>query len=254
MIMLTTQNLTLHIASHIVCQNLSLTFKAGEFWALMGLNGRGKTTLLKALHALHPVHKGSIYLNQRLLSDYSRFTLAKHIGFLLQNYDYPFPGSVLNTVLTGRYPHIPTWQWESQHDYEMAYQALQTVNMQHFTERTIDTLSGGEKRRIHIATLLAQNPDYYLLDEPIHSLDMKAQMDILTLFQSECREKNKCAIMSIHDPNLAWRFCDHSLLLLADGTQIAGKTQDIMTPFTLEALFQYPIKVFKQDNSVFFTA
>lgn len=257
---LSTHDLSLSIAGKIICQHLNIQFRAGEFWAIMGINGVGKTTLLHSLMGLKDIDHGSVQLNNKPIQHYSRRHLAHEIGLMLQEYEYYFPSTVLEATLIGRHPFINHWQWESQHDQQLAYQALDNVGLASLSERMINSLSGGEKRRLNLATLLTQNPNYYLLDEPVNHLDIKAQLDILSLLKrqftqtqtAQNSEAGKCGIMVIHDPNLAYRFCDHILLLFDDGHYLSGSSQDILNSENLSQLYHCPIEQVSSHSQTLF--
>ena len=219
----------------------------------MGVNGIGKTTLLHSLAALHPVNSGQIILNNKELNQYKKLTLAQHIGIMLQEYEYSFPCTVLEAALIGRHPFIKRWQWEDKHDQLLSNKALQQVSLEQMIDRDIHTLSGGEKRRLNLATLLTQNPDYFLLDEPVNHLDIKAQMEILTLLSLRFKQGKQCGIMVIHDPNMAYRFCDHILMLFDQGEWLSGKTIDVLNSDNLSRLYGCPVQTITDSNQKLFT-
>ena len=149
------------------------------------------------------------------------------LGLLTQTTEDPFPSTVLDSVLVGRHPHIDFWRWESDADRAIACAALAAVALEELAERDIDTLSGGERRRVALATLLAQNPDVLLLDEPINHLDPHHQLDVLKLLRDRARD-GRSIVMSLHDAGLAARFSDHALLLFGDGGWLSGPTSEVL--------------------------
>lgn len=243
-------SLSLSIGGKTVCHKLRIEFKPGEFWAIMGINGVGKSTLLKCLIDLKTPDSGQVLLDNKPLSLYKPMERAQKMGLMLQEYEYNFPCTVMEAALIGRHPFVQSMQWENKQDKKLARQALQQVELQTFSERFISTLSGGEKRRLNLATILTQNPAYYLLDEPVNHLDIKAQLDILSLLQNKFQQQH-CGIMVIHDPNLAWRYCDH-VLLLNQGQCLYGKTSHILTTQNLSKLFQCPIHKIQDNNNTVF--
>ncbi len=250
--------LSLSIAGKTICSDLDVCFNPGEFWGIMGVNGVGKTTLLHTLIGLRTINNaknnssknskpetGYITLQQININDFRRIELAKRIGMMLQEYEYNFPSTVIEATLIGRHPFINGWQMEGSHDKQLAINALKKVGLENFHERSVNSLSGGEKRRLNLATLLTQDPDYYLLDEPVNHLDIKAQLEILDLLKEKFALQEQCGVMVIHDPNLAYRFCDHILLLFNDGQWLSGKTKDILTRENLSRLYNCPIHLIK---------
>ncbi len=240
--MLRSEQLSISIGGKQVCNALNLNIEAGQVWGVLGRNGIGKTTLLHTLAGLRAADNGDIYLNSNNIQRLSRKHIAQHIGLLLQHHEDSFPASVLETVISGRHPHISQWRWENETDHEIALQALQSVALQDLAARPVNQLSGGERQRVAIAGLLTQKPDIYLLDEPNSHLDLNYQIQILNHFSQLAREQHNTIIMSLHDINLAARYCDHLLLLLGDGECLQGSTNTLLNTENLQRLFQHPLQ------------
>ncbi|MCW8956677.1 MAG: ABC transporter ATP-binding protein [Gammaproteobacteria bacterium] len=239
---LSTQQLSLSIAGKLICQQLELQFKPAQIWGVLGRNGVGKTTLLHTLAGLRDADSGQIFIAENNLNELTRKQVAQKMGLLLQHVEDPFPSSVLETVLTGRHPHIPAMQWESAEDYELAEQALLTVDMQKLKHRSVNQLSGGERQRVAIATLITQNPEIFLLDEPNSHLDLHHQSRLLNWLCDFAQQQHRVLLMSLHDINLAARYCDHILLLFGDGEYLAGPRDKMLTETNLEKVFCHPIR------------
>jgi iron complex transport system ATP-binding protein len=120
------------------------------------------------------------------------------------------------------------------------------------SQRSITRLSGGERRRIAIASILTQDPDIFLLDEPDSHLDMKYQIKILQQLTDHVQQHRRSIVMSIHDINLAARFCTHILLLFGDGLTEAGLAADKLQDERLSKVFGHPIKSSMVDGSRIF--
>lgn len=239
---LITQQLTLSIAGKQICQQLDLQLEPGQIWGILGRNGIGKTTLLHTLAGLRKADSGDIFVSQNNINDLTRKQIAQKIGLLLQHIEDPFPSTVLETVITGRHPHIPAMQWESTLDYEIAEKALTTVGMENLKHRPVNQLSGGERQRVSIATLITQNPDIFLLDEPSSHLDLHHQSILLSWLCNYARQYQRVLLMSLHDINLAARYCDHILLLLGNGEYLTGPSEHILNESNLEKVFFHPVK------------
>lgn len=238
---LQTRDLTVTIGDKTICRHLELDIHADERWAILGMNGTGKTTLLHTLAGLHPIAAGSIHLNGESLPTLNRRLIAQSMGLLLQDYEDNFPGSVLDMVLSGRHPWLHAWQWETAEDIQQARAALAEVDLAEFSDRQITTLSGGERRRAALAMLLTQSPKIYLMDEPTNHLDIHHQHRILQLISDQVVQQHKTAIMVLHDINLAMRYCDHALLLYDGEAPLHGAIESIMTEENLEKLFRHPL-------------
>src|SRR5262249_14821918 len=157
------------------------------------------TTLLRTLAGLRAPLKGEIAYDGRRLSTLKPRERARRRGFLPQDSVDFFPATVLETVLVGRHPHLSRWQWESSADIECAQNALRDVGLAGFESRDVASLSGGERRRVALAALIAQDPDLLLLDEPSSHLDLAHQIATLDVLLRLARERGKAVTMALHD-------------------------------------------------------
>ena len=239
---LQTQSLDVRIGDVRVCRKLDLRIREGESWCILGRNGTGKTTLLHTLAGLRAADAGAITLNGRSLAVQPRRAVARQLGLLPQEHRDSFPASVMETALIGRHPFLGPLQWESHRDRRIARLALQAVDLQDLEERNVATLSGGERRRLGIATLLTQDPQLLLLDEPTNHLDVHHQVHILQLLQRKVRDAGKSVIMVMHDINLASRYCNRFLLLLGEGRTARGSAAEVLTRERLEQLYAHPLE------------
>jgi iron complex transport system ATP-binding protein len=241
MTLLETRALEVAIGNITVCHGLDLAITAGERWCILGRNGAGKTTLLLTLAGLHPAQSGHIALRQEVLSALPRRQVARLIGILFQDQADVFPANVFDTALTGRHPWLGPLQWESDTDRAKARNALQAVGLTGIEQRVVTTLSGGERRRLGIATLLTQDPQLLLLDEPTNHLDVHHQIQTLQLLSELAANHNRALVLVMHDLNLAARYCDRFLLLFGDGETAQGCAGDVLTRANLERLYQHPL-------------
>ncbi len=261
-----TCDLTVSIADWTICSDMNLEVQPGQRWGLMGGNGAGKTTLLHTLAGIRPPTAGTVALLGEDIHLLSRLQVAQNLGLLLQDASDPFPATVLETALLGRHPYMKPWQWESDTDRVIALAALECVELDVYAERMIDSLSGGERRRLAIATLLTQQPTVLLLDEPTNHLDPYFQIKLLTLLAERVQPQasDLCQfqhqhlhqlnhqqgglIMALHDINLAARFCSHLLLLLPDGEVLTGTCDSLLDTEVLARLYGYPMVRIESDQ------
>jgi iron complex transport system ATP-binding protein len=236
-----TVQLTVEVAGRTLVRDLDLAIESGTVTAVLGRNGAGKTLTLHTLAGLRAPARGSVTLDGETLPNWPRRALARKLGLLTQTTEDPFPSTVIDSVLVGRHPHIDFWRWESDADRAIARDALTAVALEDLGEREVDTLSGGERRRVALATLLAQNPDVLLLDEPINHLDPHHQLDVLKLLRGQAAA-GRTVVMSLHDAGLAARFSDHALLLFGDGEWLSGPTGDVLTPATMTKLYGVAVR------------
>ena len=250
--LLETRNLQVEIGNTQVCTDLNLSIQPGQVWAVLGRNGIGKTTLLHTLAGLRQPVAGDVLIDDTSIQSISRKQVAQKIGLLLQHHEDAFPSTILESVLIGRHPYISNWQWESASDLQLAMDALEQVDLHDMAQRQINQLSGGERQRVAIATLLIQNPDILLLDEPNSHLDINYQISLLSHICDSAREQQRAVRMSLHDINLAARFCDHVLLLTGKGGVHSGVSEDILNEDNLKRTYQHPIKIIRSDTQSIF--
>jgi iron complex transport system ATP-binding protein len=248
------RELTIHGGPRELVRGLSLAFKPGEFVAVLGRNGSGKTLTLHALAALNDPKRGSVTIDGAPLQRLKRRAIAQRLGLLMQDLEESFSTTVLEAVLIGRHPHLALWQWESAEDETVALRALASVGLELLATRNLSTLSGGEQRRVAVASLLAQQPSIFLLDEPTNHLDPQHQLQVLDLFRLRANEGNT-VIATLHDPTLAARFADQVVLLFGDGRWRAGPARDILTGEILSELYYTPVlELVSNNRRVFVTA
>jgi iron complex transport system ATP-binding protein len=224
----------------VLVRNLSFETEGSDFVAVLGRNGVGKTLTLHTLAGLRAPAAGAVHLDGRDLADWSGRERALRLALLPQLSEDPFPSTVLETALIGRHPHLPFWQWEEAADLDCARAALAAVGLSDVAERAVDSLSGGERRRLDIATLLAQDAAVCLLDEPTNHLDPRHRHDVLALFRARA-DAGGLVIAALHDATLAARTADKALLLFGDGRWRFGEAATILSDANLSELYEVPV-------------
>jgi iron complex transport system ATP-binding protein len=231
------ERLDVAIPRRKLVSGLDFSATAGQFVAVLGTNGAGKTLTLHTLAGLRPAAAGRVLIDGRALGLWPRRDLARRLSLLPQSTDDPFPTTVLEAVLVGRHPHLGFWQWEGPDDLDIARAALAAVDLAGFEQRSVDSLSGGEHRRLSIACVLAQDPAICLLDEPTNHLDPHHQLDALALFRARA-DRGGLVVATLHDATLAARFADRALLLFGDGEWLYGTTAEVLTAGQLSRLYR----------------
>ncbi len=232
--------LTVRAGARELVHELTARFAPGEVVAILGRNGSGKTLTLHTLAGLRPAASGEVLLDGTPLGEFSRRAVALRLGLLPQDLEDAFVTSAIETVLIGRHPHLRLWQWETAEDERLARAALAAVDLKDCAARRTDTLSGGEQRRLAVATLLAQEPGIFLLDEPTNHLDPHHQLAVLGLFR-RLADEGRTVVTTLHDPTLAARFADRALLVFGDGRWSLGPVGSALTEASLSELYVGPM-------------
>ncbi|MGH8496694.1 MAG: ABC transporter ATP-binding protein [Gammaproteobacteria bacterium] len=247
------EGLTVAVPGRVLVADLEFAVEPGSFVCVLGENGSGKTLTLHTLAGLREPSRGRVRLVDDWLDAQPRRIRARRLGLLTQHDEDPFPSSVLESALIGRHPHVDFWRWESSDDVRIARTALERADLAGFERRSVATLSGGERRRLALATVLAQEPDVYLLDEPLNHLDPHHQLDVLRLFAAEARA-GKTVLASLHDVNLAANFADFVLLLFGDGDWLYGPAGAVLSRENLSRLYHLPMEQFEAGGRRIFLA
>jgi len=249
---LETVALTLRAGDKRLIENLTIGFEAGQNWAVLGANGSGKTTLLHTLAGLRGAEAGDVRLDGVSIRQLSARQRAQQVGMLFQESPLPFPATTFETVLGGRHPHLGFWQQEGPADLEAAAAALAAVGLADLAERPVTTLSGGERRRLELASLLTQDAAICLLDEPVNHLDPHYQMLLLRRVCARAQQPRHLNIFVLHDVNLALRFCSHALLLCGDGRTRHGAIDAVVDAGVLESVYGCAMRELRIDSGRLF--
>lgn len=239
--MLKIRDLTLTRGGRCLIDQLNLHVEQGQRWLVLGENGSGKSTLTATLAGWHQPDSGAIELQGKKLADWPARERARQLAWLPQSDETPFPVSVLAKTLTGREPWLGRWDWESEEDIARAKAQLARLDLAGFEARDLATLSGGERRRVALATTLTQDAELLLLDEPLSQLDLRHQQQALAVLREEAA-RGKTLFVVGHDPNHAAAFASHALLLFGDGRWLAGPVDDILNAAHLSALYRFPVR------------
>jgi len=237
MLKLEIQKITLSYNHLPVVADLSFQVLPGEMLGLIGPNGCGKTSIIKAVSRVMTPRAGQIKLDGQEISGFSRVQLAKLVGVVPQNPVMPDTFSVADVVMLGRTPHLGLLRHESSCDLKIVEWAMERTGITPLAGRRMSELSGGERQRVIVARVLAQEPAAVLLDEPTTNLDINHQSAILDLIKGLCIENNLAVLIALHDLNLAAQYCDR-LIMLKEGRLLAeGSPQEVMTAENIRAVY-----------------
>jgi len=227
--MITVSDAGFRFAETWVYRDLSFTVSSGEIVAVLGPNGRGKTTLLKAITGLLSPQEGSI----RVDGD---------VGYVPQNADVVFTYTVLDMVVMGRARHISLFGSPTASDYDIAYRALRVLGLTEFAARPFNRLSGGERQLVMIARALASECGVLILDEPASALDFHNQDVILRALRTIAEERKLTILLSTHYPQHALHLATKVLLMDDVDRFKFGPIQTTLTEAHLETLYGLPIR------------
>ena len=223
--------------------DVSFAIEAGEVFGVIGPNSAGKTTLLRLLTRVVAAERGEVRLDGRPLARLAHAELARRIAVVPQDAPRPFPFSVEQLVLMGRYPHGPGRYFESDEDRALARAAMAATGVLDLAALPLEQLSGGERQRAMLARALAQQPTLLVLDEPTSHLDLRYQAETAALIRRVNAERGMTVLLVSHDLNLAAEVSDRLLLLARGRVARLGTPAEVLRRETLEAVFGCAVSV-----------
>lgn len=230
-------SLTLGYHDRLLFENADIGFGWGEFTALVGRNGTGKSTLLRTIAALAKPLGGYISINGKPLADMSRNEIASEISFVSTDEVKVENLSVEDVVSLGRAPYTNWVGSLTDEDKAKVAEALHLVGMESFARKGMQTLSDGERQRVMIARALAQDTPIILLDEPTAFLDLPNKYEICLLLRHLAHKEGKCIIFSTHDLSIALELCD-TIAMIDRAHFFHGTTDMLISSGELDRLFE----------------
>ena len=230
------QSLSLGYDSRILIDSLSATVKSGELTALVGRNGTGKSTLLRAITGLGERKGGDILLGDKSIDSLSTAELATMVAFVTTDKVRIANLRCRDVVALGRAPYTNWIGRMQEQDEEIVMRSMELVGMSDYADKTMDRMSDGECQRIMIARALAQQTPIILLDEPTAFLDMPNRYELCTLLQRLAHEEQKCILFSTHELDIALALCD-SIALISPPQLHLLPTEEMVKSGYIEKLF-----------------
>jgi iron complex transport system ATP-binding protein len=232
-----TNHLDIAYGDRLIVESLNLSIPEGKITALVGANGSGKSTILKAMARIMRPKGGTVFLDGKSIHSQSTKDVAKQLAILPQNPIAPDGLTVSELISYGRFPYQKGFGSLTKEDKEIINWAIQVTGMDAFFDRPIDQLSGGQRQRAWIAMALAQGTDMLFLDEPTTFLDLAHQLEVLKLLQQLNTDQGRTIVMVVHDLNHATRFAQHIVAIKQGSVVIEGAAEKVMTKEVLREVF-----------------
>lgn len=239
--MLELDNLALSIGGQTLVRDLSLQLAPGQLHVVIGPNGTGKTSLLRALFGELPLQRGDVCLRGKRLSQLRGNHWRSLFGYMPQNTQLDLDLSVLEAVVLGRLDSLGMRL--SDEDILAALAALKVLGIVHLADQSMHALSGGQRQMVLFAQVLLRDPQVMMLDEPVSALDLQHQSHLMEHLYRQTRSQRWVSIVVLHDLNLAAQFADR-LIVLADGRlQAFGPPEDVLDAALISRLYRVPVEV-----------
>lgn len=237
------KDLSLTLSGKEILKGISLEVNQGEYISIIGPNGAGKTSLVKCISRIYTNWSGSVEINGKDITPCSQRELARHLSYVPQAEGRALPFTVFEFVLMGRYPHLSPFTSISADDKKIVLQTLEKSGLTPFSDRKLNTLSGGERQMVFIAAALAQGADILLLDEPTSFLDYRHQAQVMQLLARLHRENNITILSVSHDINAACAQSSRIMALKEGERQFFEPPEKAMNTATLEKLYDTPFLI-----------
>jgi iron complex transport system ATP-binding protein len=231
--MIQIKDLNIEMNGKTLISGLNAQFKTGEFWAVLGKNGTGKTTLLHTMAGFLKYSNGSILINNSELKSLNVLARAQNISFLPQILEASLNCTVKQSISYGRYPWYKN-KFSQELENKAVNDAITAMELDDIQSKSIQQISGGELRKVEIATILAQDSEVMMLDEPLNHLDLSFRFKLMKLLQQ--LSNNKTVIVVTHDIQYVKEYCSHVIMLFENKQSLIGKVDELMTTDNLNKM------------------
>ncbi len=232
-----------------VLQDIDARFEAGLFYAILGPNGVGKSTLVEILAGQRKPDAGTVLLGGTPVARLSPRRVAQSVAMVAQSHEVRFAFSVREVVMMGRHPHISRFGSPSEADHQLVEAAMTAADIHHLADRPVTQVSGGERQRTLFARALAQDTPVLILDEATSNLDMRHTLHLLSVVKKRAARERRCVVGVFQDINMAALFCDRLLFLKEGRVAAFGTVAETLTPETLGQVFGVNTRMIDDDTS-----
>lgn len=237
--MLELKNIGFSINEKTILHNITCTVNEGKFIGIIGPNGSGKSTMLKVIYRHLKQTEGIVTLHEQEIWQIPPKKLAQQMAVVSQETPLLFDFTVKELVLMGRTPYKKWMSADKRQDFQIVEESMALADVAHLANRTLQQLSGGEKKRVMLARALAQKANILVLDEPTNHLDIEHQLQMMDLV----KDLPITILAALHDLNLAAAYCDE-LLIMNNGTLYAsGTPEQVLTEETLRHVFRVNVGI-----------
>lgn len=241
--MIKANNLKLCYDEKIILDDINLDIEKGKITALIGSNGCGKSTLIKAIARILSPKSGTVLMEDKDLLKMQSKEVSKLLAMLPQSSTAPDDLTIYDLVKQGRYPYHTLLSFWSKKDESIVLNSIKKMGLIDDKDKTLGNLSGGQRQRAWIALALTQDTEIILLDEPTNHLDIKYQLEILNILKELNEKENRTIVLVIHDINHALKYA-HNIVALKDGNIFAqGPKEDIVDINLIESVFGVSCKL-----------
>ena len=241
-------HLSLQLEGNEILSDVSFQLQKGESCSLIGPNGAGKTTLLKCLLGIYRATQGSVQIFGVEQKDLSQREIALRLAYVPQGIHNDIGFSVREFVSFSRYPHLGSWGRLSENDEQIIDDSLKATHTKSLSERSFESLSGGEKQKVLIASALAQEAEILLLDEPTSHLDYRHQVEVQALLENLQKEKGLTLLKVTHQLNPMLFSIDHVLALSEGELVFSGEPHDLLKDGQLEKIYKTSFEVIEHPK------
>ncbi|MCA6070154.1 MAG: ABC transporter ATP-binding protein [Endomicrobium sp.] len=241
--MIRIENITAGYLQQEVLKDVSCNINNKDFFGIIGKNGAGKSTLLKVLCNLIKPYSGNVTIDNKNINSFLKRDFAKIISFSSQHIDTSMPFTVSEFVMFGRYPYMNTLKIPSKNDYAVIDNVMNSLNIKNFAERKVNKLSYGERQKVLIAQVLAQETNIIVFDEPTSHLDIGSQNKILEILRDLNEKYNKTIVLTLHDLNAAGEFCNKLTLMENGSICSCGTPEEVLNCKDIERVYNTNVVV-----------